>query len=136
MKIRGLGNRQMYLLPQSIAAFSVSRRLNFTTLGLDRQKTSPRSLFFTSVRVVAFPFVDPYSRFRPIERTDPHPTFRNLGKSNPSWPVCSRCQAEAGRRIENLKNLSRKKEQTILRKKKKRSFDRQFTFKKMFRERM
>lgn len=139
MKIGGLGNRQMYLLPQSIAAFSASRRLNFTTLGLDRQKTSPRSLFYLRPSRRVSQFVDPYSRFRPIERTDPHPAFRNLGKSSPSWPVSSRCRRKQveeskawktweGKNCSN--NFSKKKK-----KEKKRSFDRQF-IEKVLRERM
>lgn len=103
MKIRGLGNRQMYLLPQSIAAFSMSRRLNFTTLGLDLGKKLPLAHFFF--------FHAPSSRFYSSTRVpvfgqsnEPIPTQLSeiSEKSTSSWPVSSRCRPETGRRNNSM----------------------------------
>lgn len=89
MKIEGLGNQQMYLLPQSIAAFSVSRRLNFTTLGLHRQKL-PLSHFFTTTKSSRF-----YSLIRiPVfdQSRVPFPTLLSEISENSTRP----CQSPRG----------------------------------------
>lgn len=104
---------------QSIAAFSVSRRLNFTTLGPDRQKTSPRFPFFylrpsrrVSIRRPVFPF-----SANPTNRSPP-----NFPKSRKIWPLLTslfEVSAEAGRGIEKLEKLELKERaRTILRKEK------------------
>lgn len=120
MKIRGLGNRQMYLLYGSRLRLSQCRDVSISRLSAPIGKKLPLASPFFYLRPSRH-----VSIRRPVFSFSANPTNRsppNFPKSRKIWPLLTslfEVSAEAGRGIEKLEKLELKERaRTILRKEK------------------